>query len=143
MAGPTGRGELDGRLGLRRPALGLVGGRLDPQGGHPSEQVAELLDPGRVGPEPADEAGLDALDMGQGPVREVVGAARGELALAHQGVEELTRPARQPEPAIELREAASLDVGHRPPLPRTGSTSAFVPRRFRPAPRGRHRAKVP
>ena len=85
---------------------------LDPHRADPVEQVAQLRQPRRVAPEPADEPGLDALDVGQGPIREVRRAAVGQLAVADRGVEQLPRPVGEREPAIELREAALFEIVH-------------------------------
>ena len=116
------------RLGARRSsAAGLDASRRNA-----SEQEAQLGDPGCVGSEPAEEAHLDALEVRQRPIREIVGATGRQRALVHGGGEQLARPPGEAQPAIELEESALLDLGHSapPPVP----SRASVPQRERRLP---------
>jgi hypothetical protein len=101
-------------LGGRRSALRLSPGRRNPQLGDLHEQIPELCDIGRVGPQPALKPGLDAFEMREGGRLEIGGAFVGQHAIAHDRVQQRACPPNQVEQPIELGETAPVEVRHLP-----------------------------
>src|SRR5207244_5567136 len=102
-------GDLFGHGG---PALGGAERRRYAKLGDLEEQIAQLGGIGRVGTEPALEPGLDALEMRQRRCLEVGRSPLGQLALVHDGVEELPSPPDEVEEPVELVEPAAFDIRH-------------------------------
>ncbi len=110
---PAAEAPFQDCLGEGSPTLGIrLGGdpiKVDDLG----EEVAELVEPGVLGADPTDEAGLDALDVGKRRLGQVVRSALGETALVDGRVEELARPPHELEEPIEIEEAGLFHGVHR------------------------------
>ena len=105
-------------LGLDPGGLGLGGGRgwADPGLGEPQDEVAQLVEPGHVRADPAMEAGLDRLDVGQGGFGQERRPARRQLTGVEHPVEDEPGAADQVTQPVELVEAAPVGTCHHHPI---------------------------